>query len=49
METKTLDIIFWTAMLLVVLASVWFFWDSSVWDECRAEGHSYAYCFDLLG
>jgi hypothetical protein len=49
MTTRYLDRIFWLAFFVAVLWLGWYFWDSSVWDECRTEGHSFAYCFDLIG
>ena len=32
---------------LIVSLAIW--WDVSVWQECRAFGHSWFYCFNLLG
>ena len=34
------------AILLIGFA-IW--WEVSVWQECRAFGHSWFYCFNLLG
>ncbi len=32
---------------LLISFAIW--WEMSIWQECRAFGHSWFYCFNMLG